>query len=222
MSEGEAPPQAAPAATDRDRPARRRLAIRFAALMRWLHIYTSMFGLAAVLFFGATGLTLNHPSWFLDGAESSSDAEGRLDREWLGPEDGPESGIDKLAIVEALRARHGVRGALGEFRVDGPECSVSFRGPGYSADAFIDRATGTYRLNALYQGPIAVLNDLHKGRDSGPVWSLLIDVSAVGLVLISVSGLVLLFYLKLRRSPGLVVAVIGTVVVVALALLGVP
>ena len=30
--------------------------------MRWLHIYLSMFGLAAVLFFSVTGITLNHPN----------------------------------------------------------------------------------------------------------------------------------------------------------------
>ena len=30
------------------RPRRRRLAIRFAAFIRWLHIYVSMFGLVAV------------------------------------------------------------------------------------------------------------------------------------------------------------------------------
>jgi hypothetical protein len=39
---------------------------------------------------------------------------------------------------------------------------------------------------------------------------------------ISLSGLVLLFYLKLRRIPGLVVAIIGTIIVLALFLLGVP
>ena len=32
----------------------------------------------------------------------------------------------------------------------------------------------------------------------------------------------LLFYLKLRRIPGLVVAIIGTIIVLALFLLGVP
>ena len=36
----------------------------FAFWSRWLHIYTSMFGLAAILFFSVTGLTLNHPDWF--------------------------------------------------------------------------------------------------------------------------------------------------------------
>jgi hypothetical protein len=50
----------------------------------------------------------------------------------------------------------------------------------------------------------------------------LIDASAVLMTLISLTGLVLLFYLKLRRVPGLVVTVIGTVAVAAVYLLWVP
>src|SRR5215210_2520816 len=69
----------------RRRPFRRRLAIRFAAVMLWLHIYLSMFGLAAVLFFSVTGLTLNHPDWFFAGAERSVQARGRMDPKWLHP-----------------------------------------------------------------------------------------------------------------------------------------
>jgi uncharacterized protein len=49
---------------ERARPLRRRIAVRTAAVMRWLPIDLSMFGLVAVLFFSATGLTLNHPDWF--------------------------------------------------------------------------------------------------------------------------------------------------------------
>jgi hypothetical protein len=47
------------------RSLRRRLAIKLAAMTLWLHVYVSVFGLAAVLFFSVTGLTLNHPGWFL-------------------------------------------------------------------------------------------------------------------------------------------------------------
>jgi hypothetical protein len=207
---------------------RRRLAIRFAALMRWLHIYLSMFGLAAVLFFSVTGLTLNHPDWFFAQAERSERAEGRINPAWLHREAPAAEGADpsgqvaKLEVVEYLRKAHGVRGALVEFRVDEGECLVSFKSPGYAADAFIDRASGHYDVTQTSQGVVAVINDLHKGRDSGPVWSVLIDVSAVVMTLIALSGLVLLFYLKLRRVPGLVVILIGTAIVVAAFLLGVP
>lgn len=205
---------------------RRRFAIRSAALMRWLHIYLSMFGLAAVFFFGITGLTLNHPDWFFAESERTAKAEGRLDARWLhldtrGDRDDPARQVAKLEVVEHLRKAHGIHGALAEFQVDDAQCLVTFKGPGYAADVTIDRESGRYEVNQTLHGVVAVLNDLHKGRDAGPVWSVVVDVSAVLVTLISLTGLVLLFYLKLRRVPGLVVALVGTVAVVAAYLFGV-
>jgi hypothetical protein len=215
------------------RPFRRRLAIRFAKLARWLHIYVSMFGLAAVLFFSATGITLNHPDWFFSEAQRSVQSEGHVDPGLLhlgggatsSSPDGanpPTSRVAELEVVEVLRKAHGIRGALAEFKVDETECVVTFKGPGYAADAFIDRDSGHYTLTQSFHGLIAILNDLHKGRDTGLFWSIVIDASAVLLCLISLSGLVLLFYLKLRRKTGLVVALVGALVVLTLFLLGVP
>jgi hypothetical protein len=191
-----------------------------------------MFGLAAVLFFSATGVTLNHPDWFFGEAERSVRNEGQIDPRLLhtrGPSglraesDGDATAqVARLEVVESLRKAHGIRGALAEFKVDDAECVVAFKGPGYSADAFIDRDTGHYTLTQSFHGVIAVLNDLHKGRDTGLVWSILIDISAVLLTFISLSGLILLFYLKLRRKPGLVVALVGGLVVLILFLMGVP
>jgi uncharacterized protein len=67
-----------------------------------------------------------------------------------------------------------------------------------------------------------MINDLHKGRDTGPVWSAFIDISAIVLTVISLSGLILLFYLKLRRVPGVIVVVVGTLIVTVIYYLGVP
>jgi hypothetical protein len=219
-----------------DRPSlRRKLNLRLAAFMRWAHIYLSMFGLASILFFSVTGITLNHPDWFFGGAEHTVQAMGGVNVRWLrgeAPADGASSarstatldadGVDRLAVVEHLRAKHGVRGALAEFRTDDRECMVTFKGPGYSADAFIDRATGRYDLTETYHGFVAVINDLHKGRDTGKVWSVLIDASAVLMTFVSLTGLVLLFYIKRRRLSGLVTAVVGTIVVAAIVWLWVP
>jgi uncharacterized protein len=203
------------------RPWRRRLAIRFAAFARWLHIYVSMFGLIAVLFFSVTGVTLNHPDWFLGEMESRTDAEGAVDPKLLRPES-PSGEVAKLEVVEHLRKAHDIRGALVEFKVDDAECLVAFKGPGYAADAFINRDDGRYTLSQTAHGFVGVINDLHKGRDSGPVWSLVIDVSAVLLVVVSLSGLILIFYLKLRRKPGVAVAIGGGFVVGLLYWFGVP
>src|SRR5262249_41190294 len=159
------------------------------------HIYVSMFGLAAVLFFSVTGLTLNHPGWFFKGPERRVEAEGRVDPKWLHldppapahgePPDDTSREVARLEVVEHLRTAHGVRGAVAEFRVDEGECLVTFKGPGYAADALIDRGSGRYNLAQTYHGFIAIINDLHKGRDSGPIWSVVVDVSAVVLTVIS-------------------------------------
>jgi hypothetical protein len=197
----------------------------------WLHIYLSMFGLAAVLFFSVTGITLNHPSWFFGASQHQIQVEGTLDRKWLpaqpsgsGSSGDPDASgqVAKLEIVEHLRKVHGVRGALVDFRAEETECTVAFKGPGYAADAFIDRESGHYNLTQTFHGVIAVINDLHKGRDTGPVWSVVIDVSAVLLCVISLTGLILLFYLKLRRRPGLILSLIGAAVVALVCLLWVP
>ncbi len=209
----------------------RKLNLRLAALMRWTHIYLSMFSLAAILFFSATGITLNHPTWFFGQTERSVQAQGQLKVAWLnldipradsGGETDPARKVAKLEVVEHLRNTHGIRGALVEFRTDERECMVTFKGPGYAADAFIDRATGRYDLNESAHGFVAIINDLHKGRDTGKAWSVLIDVSAVLMALVSLTGLILLFYIKRRRISGLVIALVGTIVVGAVFWLWVP
>jgi hypothetical protein len=130
--------------------------------------------------------------------------------------------VRKLEIVERLRQSHAIRGAMSDFRADDAQCSVSFKGPGYTADAFIDRSTGTYDLTETRNGFWAVMNDLHKGRDSGRVWAWVIDASAALMVLVSLSGFVLIFLLAKKRIPGLVVAGIGALISWALYLRFVP
>ena len=179
---------------------------RTASWSRWLHVYLSMLSFFVVLFFSVTGITLNHAAWF-DGQQTETKRTGTLPAAWVNVPD--TARINKLAIVELLRSKYNLRGAVSEFEIQDDQCSVSFKGPGYSADAFINRKDGTFELTELRLGLVAVLNDLHKGRDSGPGWSWVIDLSAGFLTLVSLSGLVMLFFLKNKRVQGLLVAVVG-------------
>ncbi|MEI7911514.1 MAG: PepSY-associated TM helix domain-containing protein [Verrucomicrobiota bacterium] len=177
-----------------------------AAWCRWLHIYLSMVSFAILLFFAVTGLTLNHAEWFTAGHATTRHCQGHLDPQWV---KAPDAGVAKLDIVEFLRKAHGIKGALGEFLIDDSQCTVSFKGPGYAADSFIDRASGNYDLTESRLGLVAILNDLHKGRDSGASWSLLVDVSAVLMTAVSLTGLVLMFFFRRRRITGLAAAIAG-------------
>ena len=169
---------------------------------RSLHVYLSMVSFAILFFFAVTGLTLNHQEWFAS-QQKTAQYKGTLDRRWL------TGSIAKLEIVEHLRSHHNITKALNEFRVDDGQVSVSFKGPGYEATVFIDRETGSYDLTATKMGLVGVLNDLHKGRDSGTAWSWVIDASAVFMTFVSVTGLVMILFLQKRRYSGLLAAFAG-------------
>ncbi len=184
-----------------------RLRKQTAIVSRWLHIYLSMASFAVVLFFAVTGLTLNHADWFAS-QQRTSQHSGTVPLEWLPPAAKEPA---KLEIVERLRTAEKLHGAVSDFRVDADQISVSFKAPGYEADAFIDSRTGKYDLTVTSNGFVAVLNDLHKGRDAGKTWGWLIDASAVLLTLVSLTGLLLLFFVYKRRTSGLILAVAGGV-----------
>lgn len=183
--------------------------IRWAALVRWLHLYFSMLGFTALLFFSWTGITLNHPTWLGASEAITRDLVGELDSELFAGD------IDRLEVVETLRERHSLRGRVATFDAGADEWNILFKGPGYSADVLVNRQTASYSILETSYGTTGMLNDLHKGRDSGRVWSLIIDVSAIIMIVFSLTGLGLVFFLRRRRTPGLTVALAGTVLLCA-------
>jgi hypothetical protein len=86
---------------------------------------------------------------------------------------------------------------------------VVFKGPGYEASAIVDRATGRFDVTESRMGFAAVINDLHKGRDTGGVWKALIDISAGLLVFISLTGLILLYFVHKYRLAGIILLGVG-------------
>ena len=198
----------APAPVKRERP----LKLRVHSALRWLHIYTSMVSLLIVLFFGVTGVTLNHPDWL--ATESTRQVSGQLTGAWK-----TGASVDWLVVAEQLRNAQGVHGNASDRRADSTEASITFKSPGYSADATIDMATGKYDLTIGYQGAIGVLNDLHRGRDAGSAWAWLIDATGGFLAFIALTGLGLLVYLKKVRVRALLTMLGGAALVVGLALL---
>ena len=165
-----------------------------------------MLSFAILLFFAATGLTLNHAEWF-DSHERPALYHGTLNKAWV---NNPDPGaVAKDEIVNYFHSTYRTKGALSDFHVDGDQCEVLFKGPGYEADATIDRETGMYDLTVSPFSLVAILNDLHKGRDTGKKWSAMIDFSAVLMTLVSLTGLTLIFFLNKRRFSGLLLVAVG-------------
>lgn len=196
----------------------RRHRFRVPSIVRWLHLYLSLAGFATILFFALTGITLNHAALFESGGAREREIEDDIPPTLVAAAATP----DRDALAAHLRAKHALKGEPVDFDVDAEMCSLVFKGPGYTADVSIDRAAARAVIRETQLGAVAVLDDLHKGRDTGRVWSLIIDLSAGLMAVSSLTGLWLLFYVRRRRAAGIVVTVVGSIVLTAIALLFVP
>ena len=185
------------------------------ATNRWsrlIHVYTSMAALLLVLFFGITGITLNHPDWSIGDSSTSKTVTGTLPVTPM-----VDGSVDYLSVSEFARNELGVGGQVESFDTTGSSASIRYRQPGYSADLTFSTTSGDYELVSEQQGMFwGVMNDLHKGRHAGSSWKWLIDIAGLLLVVISISGLVMQLFLRKRRIAALVASAVGAVVMVIL------
>ncbi len=179
--------------------------------LRFAHVYTSMISLLIVLFFGITGITLNHPSWTFGDETTISTYAGTL------PENAASTDeAEFLLASEYVRTEYNVGGEVADFSLADGEGSITYKGPGYGADLFFDTETGDYSLTVQEQGWVGVMNDLHKGRDTSTLWRWVIDLSAGLLVAVALTGLGVQFFLRKRRFSALTWSAIGATVSVIL------
>lgn len=192
----------------------RRKRSRSAFWQKWsrlIHAYTSMIALLLVLFFGLTGITVNHPEWTFGDGPTTTSKSGTMTFEVA-----PNGTTDYLKVSEFLRDRYNISADVSDYSTTGTQGAISYRGPGYAADATFATDTGAYRISIEQQGFVGVMNDLHKGRDASSSWKWAIDASAAFLVVISLSGLLLQLFLKRRRRSALIVAGVGVVIAIVL------
>lgn len=215
MSSSEAVDQLAERARAKKRAQTRAAILR--QTVRW-HWISAAICLVGMLLFAITGVTLNH-------AGAIEGSPKRTERTAEAPE----------PVVQALRAAG--EGALpaearrwaGEaldvrIPTSAPvewseeEAYVALPGPGSDAWVSIDLGSGDALYERTDRGPVAYLNDLHKGRNTGPAWSWFIDIFALGCVVFCVTGLILLqMHAHARRTTWPLVAV-GLIIPLLLAL----
>jgi hypothetical protein len=171
---------------------------------------------AALILFTVTGITLNHASAF----SATPVVENR--EATLTP--------TRLAALAAAESQATLPAPLAtwledEFDIDlvnatlewsDEELYLSAPGPGRDAWISIDRATGAAKSEATDRGWLAYFNDLHKGRNTGLVWTLFIDVVAAAVLFFAITGLVLLWIQARQRKSTWPLVTGGVGLVVAL------
>ena len=162
--------------------------------VRW-HWISAAICLIGMILFAVTGFTLNHarqieakpvtvtrngeaPAPVIAAVNGARPAGGALPKpatDWLGKE--MKINVPAAASVEWSES----------------EAYVALPRPGGDGWVSIDTATGAVEYESTSRGWIAYLNDLHKGRNTGLVWSWFLDIFAAGTIVFCVTGLILLW-----------------------------
>lgn len=173
------------------------------------HWMSSAISLVGLLLFAITGFTLNHAAE-IEASPTSVERTAQLPAPLLAhvaPDGAPDAKKPlPPAIVTWLEAN--LKGkARGTAEWSASEIYLALPRPGGDGWIAIDRETGAVTSEASSRGWIAYLNDLHKGRNAGPVWKWFIDIFVGACVVFSLTGLVLLqLHAKKRRSTWPIVA----------------
>ncbi|QWC58430.1 hypothetical protein F7D01_11780 [Erythrobacter sp. 3-20A1M] len=163
------------------------------------HWMSSAICLVVMLLFAITGITLNH----------AGDIEAS-------PQVASREATMPASVLKTLRQRsnESVPPAAMQWLDDEFDVDLAGRAPEWSADELyialprpggdgwvsVDLETGLVIHEDTDRGTIAWLNDLHKGRDTGPAWAWFIDIFAVACIVFCATGFLLL-QLHARRRP---------------------
>lgn len=140
--------------------------------------------LTLMIFFSITGITLNHPEWFADNKAEVIEVDFITPAELL-----TQKNEGKL-LNFLLKANH-LNGNRLTIEREEDELFITDKGPGAYLSLTIDLSSGETYREATDYGYWALLNDLHKGRNSGDFWRFIIDLSAVLMIVFSLTGFVL-------------------------------
>ena len=198
-----------------DDAARRRARARATARAFWMrqlrqwHWISSALCLAGMLAFAVTGITLNHAG-AIPAAPVTTHRAATLPAPLLAElrREPPSAKAPLPAGVRAwiAGAVHARTPAL-PVEWSRAEAYLALPRPGGDAWISVDRETGAVAYERTTRGWLAVLNDLHKGRNAGPGWGWFIDGFAGACVVFSGTGLALLwFHAGARRATWPLVA----------------
>ncbi len=175
---------------------------------RTLHIYLSLIGFLLFVFFGVTGVLLNHDSFGLD----------RVQRTVVPVKLVVPKGASREAVIEQVRQAHQIRQPITQVSGTADDFEATFASPGRRVQVNLRQGEGELTMES--RGWAGVINDLHKGADSGKLWRWVLDIASVLLAASSVTGVILLLSLPKRRAWGLVTLAAGTIAVLAAYVFG--
>ncbi|NQZ21422.1 MAG: PepSY-associated TM helix domain-containing protein [Colwellia sp.] len=183
------------------------------SLSRLIHVYVSMALLTLLLFFSVTGITLNHPEWFSEHQAEIEEAELVIDLKLINNPPLSLQQITQVVAVVEQKLAISLTNAVIESTSD--ELFFSIKKAGQNTAITLDLASGELFFERTDYGLWALLNDLHKGRNTSVFWGWIIDITSMLCIVFAISGFILAmpqrrFNRTLSLSLGVTIAMILT------------
>ncbi|MCA6060784.1 PepSY-associated TM helix domain-containing protein [Thalassolituus sp. ST750PaO-4] len=193
--------------------------IVFGSLRQW-HWISSALCLVGMILFAFTGITLNHAA-DIKAEPVTVTLETELSATLLKTLSGRSAGPLPLALRQWLLQEHSISVPAADAEWQGNEVYLGMPRPGGDAWLSIETDSGVLLYERTERGWISYLNDLHKGRNTGPLWSWFINIFSLLCLVFSLSGLWLLVrYARQRPSTWPLVA-LGVVIPLLIIILSV-
>lgn len=180
---------------------------------RYVHGWLSAFAFLTLLFFSVTGLLLNHPEWF-EPAKTEETTQLILPESILKSIKQQENPSD--TILNYVRQQQNVVGRYQSSEVMDNEVMIRLESPAGATDIWVMADTGETEITQKPASTVSMLNDLHRGKNSGLAWSWLIDISAIIVIALSLVGYILFLSIKTRLVTHLVLTAASLALIILL------
>ena len=192
----------------------------FFRISRMLHAYLSAFAFLALIFFSATGILLNHPEWFENYVPAQQNHTVALAPvELAAAKAAPDQG---RALAMAVGKKTPLVGAFASGDVQGSQALIRLEGPKGSSDIDVNLTTGQAEVRVAKASLTGIIQDLHRGKNSGAAWRVVIDASAYIVIALSLIGYILFFSLRFRLKTSLALTAASLAILAAIAVWLVP
>ena len=168
---------------------------------RMLHAYLSAAAFILLMFFAMSGFLLNHPGWF--GPERRSDGPIAINLDADRIDDAISNAGAGKSLAEMVAEQARLRGAFQDADILDDEVYLHFSGVKGTSDVIIDLESGVAEVDVSQANMTSIIHDLHRGKDAGPFWKRLIDVTALLIVAMSLVGLILFLSLRFRLATSM-------------------
>lgn len=212
---GDASVQAVTAASSGIRPRSRSRRAVFLSWLRKTHLYVGLWGAALGLLFGATGILLNHRAVMKIPVEKTVQTTAQLPlpapgfatpgqmADWLQKElnftPSQAPGIKSQPARKVIWAERDV--------LQPERWSISLASPQRTVNAEYFVGNRFIKLDLADATPIGTLTRLHMSAGAGVLWILLSDTIAGGMILLSITGLLLWTQLHRVRTVAVLTSI---------------